>query len=244
MKDINELDRLVEKIALQFPSTSNAIQSNIDIGAIPLFNDQMLYVFNFFTGEITYVRNSQSFLGINEDDFNYTSISSNIHPNEVWFFKKLLQVMVPIVLKGGGLKDWEKFTVKYRMKRRGEYRNILRQTIVHEFNEQGQLASNLSILTDITDLNPSKEIQWSVVGSEEIKNWLREELRNKNSIDFTNRELQVLEQLAEGKSSNEIAKELYLSKHTVDTHRRNLLKKSNCHNSVELVAFGKLHGLV
>ena len=58
-------------------------------------------------------------------------------------------------------------------------------------------------------------------------------------MNITNREQDILRNLSTGKTSKEIAEELFISHHTVDTHRRNLLKKLNCSSVVELtrVAF-------
>lgn len=52
---------------------------------------------------------------------------------------------------------------------------------------------------------------------------------------LTKREKQILQFLAKGKTSNEIAGELCLSPLTVDTHRKNLLNKFGAKNSAELV---------
>lgn len=52
---------------------------------------------------------------------------------------------------------------------------------------------------------------------------------------LTKRETQILQFLAKGKTSHEIADELCLSPLTVDTHRKNLLSKFNAKNSAELV---------
>lgn len=42
---------------------------------------------------------------------------------------------------------------------------------------------------------------------------------------LTQREKEVIELVAQGKTSKDIAKELHLSKHTIDTHRRRILEK-------------------
>jgi DNA-binding NarL/FixJ family response regulator len=52
---------------------------------------------------------------------------------------------------------------------------------------------------------------------------------------LTKREKQILNLVAQGKTSNMIAEELFLSPLTVDTHRKNLLQKFQAKNSTELV---------
>lgn len=52
---------------------------------------------------------------------------------------------------------------------------------------------------------------------------------------LTKREKQILQMVAEGKTSMIIADELFLSPLTVDTHRKNLLQKFQAKNSTELI---------
>ncbi len=49
------------------------------------------------------------------------------------------------------------------------------------------------------------------------------------------REIQILEMIIQGKTSKEIALELFISKTTVDTHRRNILDKTGCRSTSELL---------
>jgi DNA-binding NarL/FixJ family response regulator len=61
---------------------------------------------------------------------------------------------------------------------------------------------------------------------------------------LTPREIEVLMQLASGKSSEDIAEELKIAPLTVRTHVRNLLSKLGVHSRLEAVAFGVKHGLI
>lgn len=60
---------------------------------------------------------------------------------------------------------------------------------------------------------------------------------------LTKRELQILSFIAEGMSTPEIAKKLYLSPRTVDTHRANIMHKLNIHQATGLVRFALENGL-
>lgn len=48
------------------------------------------------------------------------------------------------------------------------------------------------------------------------------------------RQVEIAKRIFEGKTSAEIGEELFLSKHTVDTHRRNILRQTGCSNTTEL----------
>jgi two-component system, LytTR family, response regulator len=61
---------------------------------------------------------------------------------------------------------------------------------------------------------------------------------------FTERELEILRLIGQYKTAIQIAEELNLSKHTVDTHRKNILEKADLHKTSELVVFARENGLV
>jgi DNA-binding NarL/FixJ family response regulator len=60
----------------------------------------------------------------------------------------------------------------------------------------------------------------------------------------TRRELEVLTGLSLGKSVTEISDELSISKYTVITHRKNLMRKTQCSTMAELVAYALKAGLI
>lgn len=51
---------------------------------------------------------------------------------------------------------------------------------------------------------------------------------------LTKRQIEIARRIFQGKTSAQIADELFLSKHTVDTHRRNMLKATGCKSTTEL----------
>ncbi|MFT7588852.1 MAG: DNA-binding NarL/FixJ family response regulator [Limisphaerales bacterium] len=62
--------------------------------------------------------------------------------------------------------------------------------------------------------------------------------------DISHREKEVIELLAEGFNSNEIAEKLFISKNTVDTHRKNMLNKTGSKNVAELIGWAAKRGLI
>lgn len=61
---------------------------------------------------------------------------------------------------------------------------------------------------------------------------------------LTDREKEVLQLLAEGRSNKEVATLLNLSPSTVETHRGNLMQKLNLHNTAEIVLYAVRKGLI
>ncbi len=62
---------------------------------------------------------------------------------------------------------------------------------------------------------------------------LPEKLRADYSL--TEREIEIIKLLLDGKSSKEIGETLYISMHTVNTHRRNILEKTRVRSTSELL---------
>ena len=62
-------------------------------------------------------------------------------------------------------------------------------------------------------------------------------------MKLTRRELEVIEKLARGESSQEIAEKLFLSQHTVETHRKNIFRKLEINNIADLVRFAHENGI-
>lgn len=69
--------------------------------------------------------------------------------------------------------------------------------------------------------------------SDEASQSLRKE--ETGAVILTRREKEVLELIADGMTNNEIAKKLFISVSTVDTHRKNLLAKFETKNIAALV---------
>lgn len=61
---------------------------------------------------------------------------------------------------------------------------------------------------------------------------------------LTDREIEILVLIAEGFTNDVIAKRLYISKKTVQTHRRNIMDKLGFHDRVELVKYAIRKGIV
>ena len=60
---------------------------------------------------------------------------------------------------------------------------------------------------------------------------------SKEEIILSTREKEILRLVGEGKTSQEIADLLFVAKSTVDTHRKNILKKMNIYGKTDLIRF-------
>lgn len=67
-------------------------------------------------------------------------------------------------------------------------------------------------------------------------------LRADTTCPLTSREREVLALKAQGKTNKDIAEELFLSEHTVNTHMKNVLSKLDAKNTVEAIDKGRQAG--
>jgi DNA-binding NarL/FixJ family response regulator len=61
---------------------------------------------------------------------------------------------------------------------------------------------------------------------------------------FSKREKEVLELLAKGFSSRAISKQLFITEKTVESHRKNLVRKAKVKNTNELIAYASMRGMI
>ena len=90
-------------------------------------------------------------------------------------------------------------------------------------------------------------LEGAVYLSPGISDGVVEAALNKDSValdPLTQRERQVLQLIAEGKTNKEVSHELGMSVKTVDTHRRNLMAKLNIHETAGLVRHAIKIGLI
>lgn len=73
--------------------------------------------------------------------------------------------------------------------------------------------------------------------------------KNNGEEDFalailSEREIEIVQLIADGFTTKDIAQQLYLSFHTVGTHRRNIFRKLNVKNSSELIIHSLRKGII
>lgn len=62
--------------------------------------------------------------------------------------------------------------------------------------------------------------------------------------NLSEREIEILQLICEGLSNQEIADKLFISKRTVDTHRSNILEKTEAKNTASLVMYSIRKGII
>ncbi|MGO4770330.1 LuxR C-terminal-related transcriptional regulator [Flavobacterium sp. W22_SRS_FK3] len=204
--------------------------------------EQYHFIFNCTTSKIEFVHQDiVNILGYQPDEFSINLMLELIHPEDINNFinsentvtKFFIQLPPEKILK-------YKVSYDFRIKKtNGEYIRILQQVVTIQTDDMGSVIRTLVIHTDISHLKKTKEMSLSLIGLDGEPSYYDVEMSSvfKPSKDlFTKREKEVIKLIIDGKNSFEIADLLCISKHTVDSHRKNILNKTNCTNTSELIS--------
>jgi DNA-binding CsgD family transcriptional regulator len=204
--------------------------------------DYYYYIFNLNSGRFDFVSEDVlRVLGYEAAEVDVPFFISKIHPeDQPWFLNFENKVMEFFNLLTQEQIPNYKVRYDYRVrKKNGDYIRILQQVITIDYNEQNPVLRTFGVHSDITYLKSTGAPVLSFIGLNGEPSYLNVETEKKFSIlagDLSKRELEILQQLAEGKSSELIGRQLFISKKTVDTHRKNLLRKTGAANTVELIS--------
>jgi DNA-binding NarL/FixJ family response regulator len=102
------------------------------------------------------------------------------------------------------------------------------------------------ILKNAVDLELGTAIRRVIAGEKVLDSQLERPvgLKGERSAALTERELQILQMIVDGKSNKEIAATLDLSANTVAVHRANMMDALGIHKTAELVVYAIRNGLV
>lgn len=215
-----------------------------DIANFPLAIGQCIYVLDYKKMEVTFQKGITQFLGYKPEEFTFNQIISLYHPNDYDMVTRLIKATLQFASENDVSRDVGYF-VTYRIKRKdGTYVKILRQSNVFDVDEEGKIISNVSMITDISFVDATEKVQWKF----EAPGLDQKKFKKYVSIEyagfFSEREIEVLKLLKDGITSSKISEKLFISKHTVDGHRRKMLFKSNCTSTIDLINFSKTNGLL
>ncbi len=102
------------------------------------------------------------------------------------------------------------------------------------------------ILKNAVDLELGTAIRRVMAGEKVLDSQLDrpDALKGERNAALTQRELQILQMIVDGKSNKEIASALELSANTVAVHRANMMDTLGIHKTAELVVYAIRNGLV
>ena len=212
----------------------------------PLNQNQCLYLVNWQNSSVPVQIQVDKILGYKPSEFNLNTILNLPHPEDKEIVLRVTKGVVEHALSYTTInREDSSHTISFRFTRKdGTYIKLLRQTTIFEFAENGILLSNISLLTDISFMDKSNKVSWEIDTPELDMKSFKQKIHKEFIGFFTNRELEIIQLIAKNITTKNIANRLFISPETVYTHRKNINKKSNCHNAKELIEFCRKNGIL
>lgn len=194
----------------------------------------------------------ESLIGIKPEDFSFDTLIEKIHPDDMHFFMKCEDVVAYFLKNCIPPEKMVKYKISYCLREKTPekgYRLFLLQTITMQTTIDGALLKVFGSHTDITHITNVNNHKLSLIGLEGEPSFLEIDVFNEKVLNdykpfdlklqsnkvYTSRELEIIRHLAWGLTTEEIAERLCLARNTVETHRKNILKKSKAKNTTEVV---------
>jgi DNA-binding CsgD family transcriptional regulator len=178
-------------------------------------------------------------------DTSYTS--GMIHPEDLPLLYKagIIYLELGLTMPDKTRSKEYKAVFEYRIKdRTGEYVRVIEQQVPMEFDNRG----NVWLALSMVDLSPDKDLNAPFRGrlinikTRELYQFPPEEDKQV-TVSLTNREKEILEMIAKGLISKEIADKLFISVNTVNTHRQRIIEKLNVSNTYEAIRYAQDRGI-
>jgi PAS domain S-box-containing protein len=116
------------------------------------------------------------------------------------------------------------------------------------FDEKGNAIYFLGIITDISEFKTKFSAhEHYILNVKDPQNIIKHQIKikeNEFNTTVSQAELKVLNLIAEGLRTKEIAEKLFLSEHTINIHRKNLLVKLESNSSSQLIKKALMAGII
>lgn len=228
-----------------FPQVSFGELTNSIISTGPF----CYYVIDFFNMGLSNVSASiEELTGFDPDTVTFTDILGAIHPDDVDFVVKAEAFLTRFFNETIGREKLLTYKISYNFRGRlkgGDYVMFNHQALMLTLDEDGGYGKSLNINTRIDHLSNVNNFKVSLIGLNGEPSFMGIGLEDAQQVEpYSKRETDVIRLLAEGLSSKAIADKLFISEQTVKTHRKNILEKTDCKNTTQLISACIRQGLI
>lgn len=212
------------------------------------------YIFDFYKRDFTYLHpNVEEMIGLKPGQQDLEHFMKRLHPEDIHHMSKCEEAAFQFVFNKvpKEKRKFYKVSFCYRMMDpQGNYRMYLHQVISLSLNEEGAMEHSFGVDTDISHLTTKNNYKISFIGYNGEPSYynldpgeLVSEYTPTKSL-FSAREVEVIKLMAEGFTAAETAEKLSLSAETVKTHIKNILSRSECKNTPQLIVKCIKEGLI
>ena len=210
----------------------------LKINAMMRKNNQFLYIGDMLKFEIFYTCTSiKQILGIEASAFDPGVLFKATHPDDLNRHGVSRSKMIKISNDIYSIsKDYTIMSTSLRFRHaQGHYINFIVQAYAFYSSMPEPTVYSLFVTTDISWFGPIRHGYNFYVGKDLSYFRVPDKELILTGCFFTDREFEILELIKQGFDSKTIGDKLFLSSHTIDTHRRNILKKTGHPGTAELI---------
>jgi DNA-binding CsgD family transcriptional regulator len=206
---------------------------------------QMLWLTHYKPMEYVFKKNIEKVLGYSAEEFSPTLYLKITHPEDKSFVFHHIRYSIEYYKRIEGNLLNVIFTIEHRLRHKeGHYKKIQRFLYPRKLDKEANLVTCLNLINDITHIktdNRPKVVLFNLKTNVKYHFAIKD---HNFEVGLSQREIEILQELAEGKTSDMIADTLHISKHTVDVHRRKMLEKIRLGNTAELITYGYRSGII
>ena len=206
---------------------------------------ECMYVIDFSQNKLTFAKGFESFLGYKDKKMSLENYLDKIHPDDIDLVGSIGAATMQHTHNNPNQNKDNVLYISFRIRNSNNtYLKVLSQSSVFEVDQDGQMISSLIKVSDLSFLEDGEVVRYKFVAENLDQEAFKHKIYHSSKDLFTTREFDIIKEIAKGKSSQEIAESLEISKHTVATHRKKIMKKSGCHSAEELLLFCKRNGVI
>jgi DNA-binding CsgD family transcriptional regulator len=223
------------------------------IDEISVQNNVVVFLWNAYTNRFLYMSDKLKVLSgldpslyIAENGMEYSL--SRAHPNHIAPTLDLNRKFISYCLENN-VTDYRTVSVCFNyLYKNGndQYVQILQRAVILEVDENNKPSLALSFIHYIGHIKKHDSVGGVICAGDGVS--IFDYNVDKKCFEpvktVSDQEKKILQMLAQGLDTKAIAKNLSISPHTVNTHRRNLIKKTSCVDTTGVVDFAKLIGLI
>jgi len=212
---------------------------------IHLNNKECIYLLDFVKNKIIYAKGFQNVLGYADKNISFEFIIDNHHPEDNEAVNRISKAAILHCMENPANVLNSVLFIAYRRKKKdGTYIKVLSESSIFEINDKGMPTKGFTKITDISFIDTSEVVNYWMEADDFNKEAFNEKIYSAYADFFTDREKDIIKELAKDLTTRSIAEKLCISEHTIATHRKHILKKSNTHKTEDLLLFCKRKGII
>jgi len=248
-----KIRRLYSKIFESYGhhSLENHIKKVIELDEFLPYSSTFFCITNTQMLSFEYIsKNMKSCLGLDKTLLKQKGMRyfwSRMHPDDVEGWLAALNELMNYTVNEISIEQRTRmnYTWNYRFKNsKNQYVNVIQNTTPIEFDKENKPIigmAHYTVLNSNIKMDVCASAKWLNDNNEYETRYFNNFSQKLLTNGVSNRERDIIRLLVLNYSSKEIAEKLHISSNTVDTHRRNILKKLNISSTGELVGMLKMN---